>query len=125
MWNDDERPPPGHGWLLHGLQSPGQATIEHAELACDEEFVRFLTARLGEEAQAAAARHRPRQGTAVFGGLRILYEILDDLAQGCLPDDVSLDLVLSAYAAHPDFQARWRHPADLLPTTPLTSRSAS
>lgn len=106
-------------WLLHGLRAPDQATIEHAELACDDRFPRFLTARLREE-EARAVLRRPHHGRG-DSGLGLLRDLLADLAEGRLPDDVTLDLVLTAYAAHPDFRPEWRAPAAL--TTPVGSAS--
>ena len=119
MWNDDRDPSARHGWLLHGLQTPDQATIAHAELACDREFAQFLFARLEEEIHAAVRRARP--SPQLDEGLQLLHELARDLRLGRLPDDVTLDVVVAAFAAHPDFRARWRTPAELLPVAPTTA----
>lgn len=117
----DERHRVVPGWLLHGLGSDGQDSIEHAELALDEEFAAFVSERLTEEVVAATFR-REHAGHAPGGpddrraeaGLRVLHDLLLDLQVGAVPDDVTLGLLARAYAAHPDFRPRWAHPAALL-----------
>lgn len=92
------------GWVLHGARRPGQATIEHAELACDPDFAAFMTARLTEELDRTTGERR----------LQVLRDVLAELDGGRLPDDVTLQLLATAYAEHPDFRSRWRSPALLL-----------
>lgn len=92
------------GWVLHGARHPGQATIEHSELACDPDFAAFMTARLTEELARATGERQ----------VQVLREVLDELEGGRLPDDVTLQLLATAYADHPDFRSRWRSPGLLL-----------
>lgn len=92
------------GWVLHGVRRPDQATIEHAELACDADFAAFMTARLTEElVRTTGERQR-----------RVLEDVLTELDGGRLPDDVTLQLLATAYVDHPDFRSRWRSPGLLL-----------
>lgn len=109
------------GWLLHGLGSDGQDSVEHVELALDDEFAAFVSERLTEEVVAATVRrqhadHVPGgpEDQRAEAGLRVLHDLLLDLQVGVLPDDVTLGLLTRAYAAHPDFLPRWRHPAAVL-----------
>ena len=70
----------------------------------DPAFTAFLRERLTEEAAAAQSRDghdRPE------GGRALLHEILWDLEQGNPPDQMSLDLLVVAYARHPDFRPEW------------------
>ena len=101
----------GDSWVVHGMGSPGQATIEHAELACDPAYADFMTARLTEEL-ARTTREQARQ---------VLREVLAELRDGRIPDDVTLHLLATAYADHPDFRAQWRSP-DLLLAEPSHGR---
>lgn len=110
-----------HPWLLHGLRPDGVRSIEHAELALDEEFAAFVSERLTEEVLAATLRrlhgeHAPGSPAEARAdaGLRLLDGLLLDLRVGVLPDDVTLQLLVRAYAAHPDFRPRWASPATLL-----------
>lgn len=66
----------------------------------DPAFLEFLRARLVEEREAAATR-------APSPGLGMLEELLDGLAAGRPPDPMSRDLLVVAYADHPDFRPEW------------------
>lgn len=107
------------GWLLHGLGRDGVDSIEHVELALDEEFAGFVSERLTEEVVAATYRREhtgvgPEDDERAERGLRLLHDLLLDLELGVLPDDVTLQLLTRAYASHPEFQARWSRPSALL-----------
>lgn len=117
----DERGRVVPGWLLHGLGADGQDSVEHVELALDDAFAAFVSERLTEEIVAATFRrehadHAPGgpEDQRAEAGLRVLHDLLLDLQVGVLPDDVTLGLLTRAYASHPDFLPRWRHPAALL-----------
>ena len=72
--------------------------------AMDPAFARFLADRLSEEALAA---HERADGVSSSGGVRLLHELLWDLEQGNPPDQMSLDLMVVAYARHPEFRPEW------------------
>ena len=78
-------------------------------LVDDAEFLAFLTTRLREEHDAAVERppgpmHEPGVRER---GLRLLEELLEGLHHGDLPDETSLQVLLTVYSDHPDFCSDW------------------
>jgi hypothetical protein len=76
-------------------------------------FVTFLRARLLEEHRAAAQRPTSLSRTPGMKerGLRLLEELLHGLGRGGLPDETSLQILLTVYSAHPDFRSEWLPPS--------------
>jgi hypothetical protein len=75
----------------------------------DAGFQAFLADRLRAEHQAATDRPLgPNREPGMHErGLRLLEDLLDDLLHGELPDETSLQILLTAYSAHPDFRPEW------------------
>ena len=80
-------------------------------LADDEVFHDFLTRRLREERCAAERRTLTRSGpTTSLPALELLDELIAGLDRGVLPDETSLQVLTTAYDAHPDFRDAWLSP---------------
>jgi hypothetical protein len=87
----------------------------------DPAFLDFLRARLAEDMGQADRRvanawdptaHPGSPGAALDPaqaerGLLMLREVLTDLEAGEVPDQMSQDLLVAAYARHPDFRPEW------------------
>ncbi len=99
------------GWLLHGLRQPGTSALRR-ELTADPDFLAFLSERLTEEIVATTHRRITSSDpeARIEHGLEVLHELLQTLRRGGLPDDTTLQLLIQAYADHPDFQQDWRRP---------------
>lgn len=87
----------------------------------DPEFLAFLRERLAQDMAHADRRaanawdptaHPDSPGAGLSPehaerGLSLLREILSDLEAGKVPDQMSRDLLVAAYARHPDFRQSW------------------
>ncbi len=87
----------------------------------DPEFLEFLRARLAEDMAYADRRvanawdptaHPDSPGAGLDPehaerGLTMLRGVLSDLEAGKVPDQMSRDLLVAAYARHPDFRPEW------------------
>jgi hypothetical protein len=87
----------------------------------DPAFLEFLRARLAEDMAHADRRaanawdptaHPDSPGARLDPdqaerGLTMLREVLSDLEAGKVPDQMSQDLLVAAYARHPDFRPQW------------------
>jgi hypothetical protein len=87
----------------------------------DPAFLAFLHARLAEETSEATRRVAnawdPTASNASPGaeldpmhaerGLWLLRELLTALEAGETPDQMSQDLLVAAYARHPEFRPEW------------------
>ena len=70
----------------------------------DPSFLDFLLARLAEENEAA--QHRVRLG-ADGRGMDYVRDLIEGLQRGEPPDRMTCDLLVAAYARHPDFKDTW------------------
>ena len=100
------------GWLLHGLRRDRPSPVR-VRLATDHEFLVFLHERLTEE--IVAGTHRRTTAASSSGataGLQLMNDLVTSLRRGVLPDDATLQLLIQAYAGHPDFRTEWRRPQE-------------
>ena len=101
------------GWLLHGLRGHTPSQLRR-QLAADEAFLGFLSERLTEEIICATHRRETaaNSSSGTNAGLQLMDDLVLSLQRGALPDDTTLQLLVRAYAAHPDFRAEWRSPQE-------------